>query len=157
MRRASIDRINARYRGTAAVSPVAHGVRTSVVRGASPVAPYTGVTTVAPAVFGRTSLIGGRGAVVGRGTSVVGAPIIGATYAPSVVTGGVIRNSTIAAGGYGVRGSTVVSAPVYQAVEHPPVYEAVTTPGRVYEIVTPVVEVTPDTVVKTDVVTVDLK
>lgn len=155
MRRASIDRINARYRGGSAISP-AVGVRTSVVRGVSPVAPAVGVSHVAPAVIGTGASViggpsvvyGGRGAVVGRGASVVGGPIYGSTVAPVISTGGVIHG--------GLRRSTVISPPVYETVNVPPVYETVTTPGRVYEIVTPIVEVTPDTVVQTDVVPVKI-
>lgn len=136
MRRASIDRINARYRGGSAVSPIGVAVRTSTVRGVSPV---IGVPTVAPAVIstgpsvigGPTSVIAGRGGVVGRGTTFTGAPIFGSTVAPVVAHhGGVIRNSTIA--NTGLRRSVVVAPPVYEVVEHPPVYETVTTPGRVY-------------------------
>ena len=137
MRRASIDRINNRYRGNSAVSP-ALGVRTSVVRGISPVAPVVGVSHVAPAVIGGgasyiagpSTVYGGRGAVVGRGTSVVGGPVYGSTVAPVYSTGGVIRNSTIAHGG--LRRSTVITPPVYESVNVPPVYETITTPGRVY-------------------------
>ena len=162
MRRASIDRINSRYRGGSAISPAA-GVRTSVVRGVSPVGHAVGVSHIAPAVIGGGASViggpsvvyGGRAPVVGRGTSVVGGPIYGSTVAPVYSTGGVIRNSTIAHGG--LRRSAVIAPPVYETVNHPPVYETVTTPGRVYEIVTPIVEVTPDTVVQTDVVPVKIK
>jgi hypothetical protein len=163
MRRASIDRINARYRGTAVgVSPpVVSGfaARTSAIRSVSPVAPVYGATyTPASAVIstgpsiiagGRTSLIGGRGAAigtVGRGTVIAGGHTFGSTLAPVVAQNTVIRNSRI--GVSGIRGSVVTSPPVYEAVQHPPVYEVITTPPKVYEIVTPVVEVTPDTVVQ---------
>lgn len=159
MRRASIDKINARYRGTSNVSPAAHGVRTSVIRGSSPIAPVVGVSHVAPAVIGAgpsyiaapTSVIAGRGAVVGRGASVIGGPVYGSGL------GSAISREIVHTGAVGLRRSTVVTPPVYEVVEHAPVYEAVTTPGKVYEIVTPIVDVTPDTVIQTDVVTVITK
>lgn len=163
MRRASIDRINSRYRGTSAVSPVGHAIRGSAIRGVSPVigvAPTLGVSHVAPAVYagGHPSVIAGgvglRGSLHGRGTSVIGGPVYGSTLAPAAVGSAFVRNSTFGAGG--LRTSAIVSPPVYEVVENPPVYEAVTTPGKVYEIVTPIVEVAPDTVIQTDVVTVNI-
>ena len=87
MRRASIDRVNAKY-----------GRGGAIVGSALPVAAQFPVATY--------------------NTAVVGAPV-----------------ATTLHGGYvsgGLRRSTVVSQPVYQAVEHPPVYEVVTTPPKLY-------------------------
>lgn len=93
MRRASIDRVNAKYLGAA---PTFVG------------APLVGTSTFhTPHVVGAPTVIG----------------------APIVHHGGLRRS--------------IINPPVYEIVEHQPVVEAVTTPGRVYEIVTPVVEVTP--------------
>lgn len=100
MRRASIDNINSKYRGTAA----AHHI---------------------PTTYG-----------------VVGGPAYGTTYGSTVIAAGGVRNPTIVGGA--LRRSQVLAPAVYETVEHPPVYETVTTPGRVYEIVTPIVEITPD-------------
>lgn len=147
MRRASIDKINARYRGTSALAPSGLGVRTSVVRGVSPVAPVVGVSHVAPSVIGaRTSVIGGpsiigapsviggpsvlagRGSVIRQGTSVVGGPVYGSTLAYPYPASGVAGVS----GTVGLRRSTVITPPVIEEVVHPAVYETVTTPGKVY-------------------------
>ena len=111
MRRASIDRVNAKYRGTARTSAI--GVPLSV---GAPL--NVGTVVTGPPVF-RSSIHGAVGGV---------APIGG------VITGGLRRSAA------------VVSRPVYETVQNPPVYEVVTTPPKVYEIITPIVEVTPDTV-----------
>lgn len=75
----------------------------------------------------------------GRGGAVVGSAL---PIATSNVVGGPIVSGI--QGGYvtqGINRSTAIAAPVYETVGHPPVYEAVTTPARVYEIVTPIIEV----------------
>lgn len=150
MRRASIDKINSRYRGASGLSPAGVAVRTSAVRGISPVAPIYGtgvvsptIVSTGPSVIASPSVIGGT--TIGRATTVTGAPIFSSTVAPPIATNTIVRSSRV--GVSGLRRSMVVTPPVYEVVEHPPVYEVVTTPAKVYEIVTPVVEVTPDTVV----------
>lgn len=140
MRRASIDRINARYRGSA-LSPTGFAARTSAIRSVSPVGPAIGTTVVSPTVIparpavrpavlpAATSVIGGRTSVIGRGTTVTGAPVFASTLAPAIAPTNIVRTSRVAVSG--LRRS-VVNAPVYELVEHPPVYEVVTTPPKVY-------------------------
>lgn len=152
MRRATIDRINARYHGSSALSPTGFAARTSAIRSVSPVVPAVGTSVYSPTVISTgpavipapTSVIGTRTSTIGRGTTVTGAPVFASTLAP-VATNTVIRSSRVAVSG--LRKSVVTTPPVYEVVEHPPVYEVVTTPPKVYEIVTPIVDVTPDTVI----------
>lgn len=147
MRRATIDKINSKYRGNS-VSPAGFAARTSAIRTVSPVAPVVTTGIVSPTVVSTgpsviaapTSVYAGR-STIGRGTSVTGAPIFSSVVAPVTTTNTIIRNSRI--GVPALRRSVVVNPPVYETVEHPPIYEVVTTPPKVYEIVTPVVEVTP--------------
>ena len=148
MRRASIDKINARYRGTSNVSPLpasGFAARSSAIRSVSPVAPVYGATyTPAPAVISTgasfipntTSVIGGTTAI-GRGTAITGGQVFGSTLSPAYAQNTVIRSSRI--GVSGIRGSVVTTPPVYEVIENPPVYEVITTPPKVYEIVTPVI------------------
>ena len=71
------------------------------------------------------------------------------TRQPSVVRGvGAIGVGGIHQSVNTLRRSKIVAPPVYEAVNHPPVIETITTPGKVYEIVTPIIDITPDTVIQ---------
>lgn len=142
MRRASIDRINNRYKGTTNVSPAGFAARTSAIRTVSPVSPifassYTPPTGVIStgSVLPAANVIGGR-ATIGRGT-IGGGQIVRSNLGSAIAQNTIIRNSRV--GVSGIRGSVVTTPPVYEVVENPPVYEVITTPPKVYEIVTPVI------------------
>lgn len=66
----------------------------------------------------------------------------------SPIGGGVVTVGGVIGGGSTIRTSRIVSPAVYGNVNNPPVYEVITTPPKVYEIVTPIIEVTPDTIVQ---------
>ena len=85
-------------------------------------------------------------------SSPIGYPIPTAALGPATT----IRRSRIRNSGVGLPiqisgGSRIIGAPLRTSqvrITPPPVYEVITTPPRVYEIVTPIIEVTPDTVVQ---------
>jgi tetrahydrodipicolinate N-succinyltransferase len=121
MRRASIDRINNRYKGTTNVSPTGFAARTSAIRTVSPVAPFYSSSYTPPsgiistgAVLPGTTAIGGR-ATIGRGTlggsTIGGGQIIRSNLGPAIAQNTIIRNSRI--GVSGIRGSVVTTPPVY--------------------------------------------
>lgn len=138
---------------------VAGGIRRSVVGGSpvfgvSPPAirrSFVGSSIPAPIVSPVVAPVVGPSAI-GRGT-IVGGPIIGGGIQNRVTTGVVGAGFPAAVGGF--RRSVVqpvttltaqTSPAVYEVHQNPPIIEAVTTPPRVYEVVQPIVEVTPDIV-----------
>ena len=159
MRRASIDKINSRYRGGSTVSPPSTFLRASGVRNVTTVAPVLAPQLVQPTYISQAPAIVTAGPIstIGRGTTYTGAQVFGSTvapvvssvYSPHVGMNTVVRSSRV--GVTGLRTSTVVSPPIYEAIEHPAVYTPVTSPPTVYEIRTPIVEVTPPTTVVTEV------
>lgn len=100
--------------------------------------------------------------IVTGGYPIAAAPIGGVTIrrsriGTSPIGGGVVTVGGVIGGGSTIRTSRIVSPAVYGTVNSPPVYEVITTPPKVYEIVTPIIEVTPDTVVQQNQVTVNIQ
>jgi hypothetical protein len=89
-----------------------------------------------------TSSVAPLPVVVGGPTTIrrsrIGTSTIGRGVAVNGIAGGISA----------LRTSKIVTPPVYGSVTTPPVYEVVTTPPKVYEIVTPIIDVTPDTVIQ---------
>lgn len=91
--------------------------------------------------------------IIVSGTPIVSSPIGGVTtvrrsrIGTSAIAGGALTSGIISGASH-LRTSKIVTPPVYEVVNNPPIYEVITTPPRVYEIVTPVIDVTPDTVVQ---------
>lgn len=93
----------------------------------------------------RRASIDNINAKYGRGGSTAVRPIVNAQ---PIATSTVVRAPALSnlqgayvTGGFNRANAIGVAQPAHQVIEHPPVYEAVTTPTKVYEIVTPIIDV----------------
>lgn len=124
IRRSIVDNINTRQVGsTLSPSPVVLDQRPSALG-----SPLHGTTTIRRSRLGTSTIAGG----VPITNSVIGA-----------------RSAGVVTRGSRFRASQVIrTPPIVEVTTTPPVVEVTTTPPRVIEVVRPVVEVIPQTVVK---------